>query len=304
MKVKASNDVIGRINKALIYIDEHINQKILLEDVAKEAYFSPYHFHRLFSIVIGETLHSYILRKRIEKSAKLLLRKDNTSMVEIAESIGFINASAFSRSFKKFYGISPTDFKESATSKFSKICIEDSKKRPIKIKLEQYISNINKHLNFIEMNAKIEVKNIAAIQVAYLTHIGTAQKIAKVYEELIKWAYPKGLLTEDVKMATIYHDSPKITAPEKLRMSACILLTDEIKTEGNVGVRTIPGGKHIVASYEITLEEFQIAWESVFVWLSEKGFKVRGAEPFEIYHNDFNKHPEKKCIVDFYVPVE
>lgn len=302
--MKPTNDVVARINKALLFIDANLSKKLVLERVAQEASFSAYHFHRLFSVVVGETLNAYILRKRIEKSAKLLLRKENRFVADIAFEVGFESASSFSRSFKKFYGVSPSEFKENTPSKFSKIRIAESKNgKPVAI-IEQYISNINNYLEFITMNATIEVKDIAGINVAYMSHIGPMEGIAKVYDDLIKWAFPLGLMTNDVKMATIYHDSPKVTEPDKIRMSACILLKESIKVSEGVGLRTIPEGKHVVASFEIRIEDFQKAWESVFVWLSEKGFKVRGVEPFEVYHNDFKTHPENKCIVDFYVPVE
>ncbi|CAL2105245.1 AraC family transcriptional regulator [Tenacibaculum sp. 190524A02b] len=302
--MKISNDIIGRINKALLFIDENLQTKLLLDNVAKEACYSPYHFHRLFTAVVGETFTNYIQRKRIERAAIFLLKNKPVTISEIAEVVGFTNVSSFSRSFKKYYGVSPKELKESTEDKFSKICITESKKGQITITLEKYISNIDNHLNFITMNASVKIETINAIEVAYISHIGNPEKLGDTFDKLIKWAYPKGLMTDTTKMATIYHDSPKITTLDKMRMSACIVLEKALKTDGEVGLRTIPAGKYAIASYEITIDKFEKAWEAVFVWLSQKGFKVRVAEPFEIYHNDFNMHPEKKCIVDFYVPVE
>ncbi|CAM1372540.1 AraC family transcriptional regulator [Tenacibaculum xiamenense] len=301
--MEPNNDIVGRIYKALLYIDENLNKKLSLELVAKEAYFSPYHFHRLFSAVVGETLNSYILRKRIERSIILLLRNDNALIVEIAEKVGFDNPSSFSRSFKKFYGVSPSELKEKDIDKFSKICIDQSKNGQERVRFEKYISNINNHLNFIQMKANVEIKTIPTLKTAYIGHIGDPSKIAGAFNRLVQWAFPKGLMVGSIRMATLYHDSPKVTEIEKLRMSACILLEREVEVSGEVGLRDIPGGKHVVAGYEIGVEEFQQAWESTFVWLSERGFTPKG-EPFELYYNDHNTHPEKKFIVDICVPVE
>ncbi|SEC89221.1 transcriptional regulator, AraC family [Tenacibaculum sp. MAR_2009_124] len=301
--MEPSNSIVGRIYKALLYIDKNLNKKLSLELVAKEAYFSPYHFHRLFSAVVGEKLNAYILRKRIERAMVLLLRNDDMLIVEIAEKVGFDSGSSFSRSFKKFYGMSPSKLKKKDIDRFSKICIDESKDGQDRIKFKKYISNINNHLNFIQMKATIEIKTLSTVKTAYIGHIGNPEKIANAFNKLIQWAFPKGLMSENTRMGTVYHDSPKVTEAEKLRMSACVFLEKEVEVNGEVGLRVIPGGKHVVARYEIGGSEFQKAWESVFVWLSEKGFKPHG-EPFEIYYNDYNTHPEKKFIVDICVPVE
>lgn len=117
-------------------------------------------------------------------------------------------------------------------------------------------------------------------------------------------AAPKGLLNNETKMITIYHNSFKVTAPNKVRMSASILLNTTIKTEGEIGQTSIEAGKCIVGSFVIGLNEFEKSWTGLFMWMNEKGYKKTEKEPFEIYHNNLNNHPEKKAIVDFCIPIE
>ncbi|MFY0630128.1 MAG: helix-turn-helix transcriptional regulator [Flavobacteriaceae bacterium] len=102
-----ANENIARINKAIRYIEENIQSKLLLENIARAAHFSPYHFHRLFSVVLGETVNNFITRKRIEKAASLLIHQKEIPITEVSEKIGFSSLSSFSRAFKKFYGMSP-----------------------------------------------------------------------------------------------------------------------------------------------------------------------------------------------------
>ena len=59
----------------------------------------------------------------------------------------------------------------------------------------------------------------------------------------------------------------------------------------------------IIGSFVIDLSEFEKAWNSLFVWMAESGYKKADREVFEIYHNDYRVHPEKKCIVDYYIPI-
>lgn len=297
------NQTVTRICNALIYIDENLEKKLNLENISKKAHFSPFHFHRLFSIVIGETLNNYINRKKIEKAASFLLYQKEKTITEISEIVGFSSLSSFSKAFKKFYGISPLKFKDESPDKYSKICKLDSKNGQVEVSFEQYICNINNALNWLKMNAKTEVKNIEQLQLATISHKGKMEEISSVYDRLIKWAVPKGLINKQTKMVTIYHDSPKITNPNNLRLSACIVLNTPIKPTGEVNSRTIETTKCIVSRFEITPYQFKQAWESNFVWMIENGYKKSMLDPFDIYYNNAAEHPENKFIVDLCIPV-
>jgi len=152
------------------------------------------------------------------------------------------------------------------------------------------------------MNAKIEVTEIHQMKLAYISSIGT-QNLEDAYKRLLQWATPKGLMNKHTKMVTLYHDSFKVTAPSKVRMSACIKLDTLIEAEQEVGITSIQAGKFIVGSFEIALDEFEKSWTSLFLWMNENGYKKADRETFEIYHNNFNDHPEKKALVDFCIPI-
>ena len=300
---KIPNETATRIYNAIIFIEENLDKKLMLEEVCKKAHFSPFHFHRLFSVVTGETFTSFINRKRIEKAASFLMHQKEKNITEIAEILGFADVSSFSKSFKKFYGISPSTFKNETPNKFSKICKTESKNGTIKVAFEQYICNVNNALNWLQMNAKTTVQVLEDIEVASISHKGKMDAIGNVYQRLIQWAAPKGLMNQNTKMITIYHDSPKITDPNQLRMSACIVLNKPVKTDNLVSLRTIKGSKCIISRFEIQPHQFQQAWESNFVWMAENGYKKADVDPFEIYHNNAQEHPENKFIVDLCIPV-
>ncbi|WP_299667979.1 GyrI-like domain-containing protein [uncultured Polaribacter sp.] len=300
---KVAKETIARLHIAIQFIEENLSEKLSLESISKKAFFSPFHFHRLFSVVVGETLQNFITRKRIEKAASYLLHQKEKSITAVSEAVGFENLSSFSRAFKSFYGISPKQFKEESPDKFSKICKTISKNGQVEISFEQYICNINNALKWLQMNAKTTVEKIDKLHLASISHKGKMEAISTVYDKLVKWAAPKGLMNERTKMATIYHDSPKITDPNNLRMSACLILNEPIKVDGEVNLRTIAATKCIVSKFEITPFEFQQAWESSFVWMVENGHKKSTIDPFEIYHNNAAEHPENKFIVDLCIPV-
>ena len=300
---KVAKENIARLNTAINYIEENLVEKLSLEIVAEKAHFSPFHFHRLFKLIVNETVHNFIHRKRIERAASFLLNQKEKNITEIAEKVGFSNLSSFSKSFKKFYGISPNKFKEESPDKFSKICKTESKNGQVEITFEQYICNINNALNWLQMNAITEIKKIQRLDLAYIPHKGKMEAIGSVYNKLVKWATPKGLINEKTRMVTIYHDSPKITDPNNLRMSACIVLNDPIELDGEVNLRILSATKCIVSRLEITPFEFQQAWEASFAFMVENGYKKSEIDPFEIYYNNAAEHPENKFIVDLCIPI-
>jgi AraC family transcriptional regulator len=299
-----NEDYIKRINNIFCFIDDNLDQELTLETIANIGFYSPFHLHRIFKAITNETINEYITRKRIEKTALILLHKREITISELSLQYGFNSNSSFTRTFKKFYGINPTEFRKSNPNKFSKIGKVQSKNGQENGILEEYICNINNQKNWIKMKAKIEIKEMPKLDLAFITQIGHTG-IENAYSKLIKWATPRGLLeNENLKVVTIYHDSLKITETDKVRMSACISLKEKVDISGEIGLTTIEKGKCIVGHFEIAMNEFEKSWTSLYIWMSENGYKKSDRNPYEIYYNDFNKHPEKISIVDFCIPIE
>jgi len=292
----------NRINRVFKYIDENLDSDLSLNIISEIAFFSPFHFHRVFKFITTETLNEYVTRRRIEKSASDLIHK-NIAITEISFKYGFKDNSSYTRTFKKYYGVSPTEFKDQNPNKFSKIRQLKSKNGQEYPDYKKYICIVNNLKNWIKMNANIKIKEIPKMDLAYVSSIGP-QNLEIAYQKLIKWAAPKGLINEQAKMVTIYHDSFKVTEANKVRMSACVTLNESTETGGEIGVTTINKGKFVIGNFEIGLNEFQKSWTGLFIWMNENGYKKADRNPFEIYHNNFNEHPERKCIVDFCIPIE
>ena len=182
--MEIENDYRNRVNKVFKYIDDNLDAKLSLEVIAKIAYFSPFHFHRVFKFVTQETLNQYITRRRIEKAASILINK-NTRITEIAVECGFQELSSFTRTFKKHYSINPTEFRIQNPNQFSKIRQLNSKNGQTYLEYDKYICIIVNLKNWISMNAKIEVKELTEIKAAAITHIGI-KNVEIGFEKLIK----------------------------------------------------------------------------------------------------------------------
>lgn len=155
------------------------------------------------------------------------------------------------------------------------------------------------------MKANIEVKEMPEMKAIYVRHIGTFNQIGQAYEKLFKWAYPRGLYTQNVsKSASITHDDPSVTELEKVRQSACIIIEEDVKVDGEIGKLTIPGGKYAVGHFELGFADFEKAWNSMCNWFVESGYQQGDGCTYELYHNDYTTHPEQKHIVDICIPVK
>ncbi|BFO65614.1 GyrI-like domain-containing protein [Chryseobacterium sp. KCF3-3] len=293
-----------RIVKTIQYIDNHIDAGLSLEKVSEVSAYSPFHFHRIFKLVTGETLQNYIIRKKIEKSALHLAVHKNMEIKEIYWDLGFSNHSVFCKTFKKYYGLAPTEFRRSAPEKFHKILQIQSKNGQVDTVFSQYICNIENLLNWTKMNLKIEVKEMPEMNLASVMSLGMAN-VEPSFNILIDWAKKKQLFPrENLKMISVYHDSCKITPLDKVRIHACMLLDEKLtQQEGEVFAETLEGGKYIVGSGEVTLTDFEQCWVSLFLWMNENHYSTRRTFPYEIYHTNFKEHPEGKMIVDFCIPI-
>ncbi len=102
-----------RVLRAAQWIASRSAEPLRLELVAAEVSWSPYHFLRLFSRVIGLTPHQYVIRCRLAQAARHLAQGE-ASITQLALNVGFADLSNFVRSFGRAAGISPTQFRRLA----------------------------------------------------------------------------------------------------------------------------------------------------------------------------------------------
>src|SRR5699024_7825674 len=101
-------DSLSNMNKAIVYIEEHLTEDIDYSEVSKIAYCSEYHFKRMFSFLAGVSLSEYIRRRRLSLAALELKDKD-LRIIDIAVKYGYNSADSFSRAFHSMHGILPSE---------------------------------------------------------------------------------------------------------------------------------------------------------------------------------------------------
>lgn len=110
-------DYLERVQESLKYIEDNLTDSITLDDLSRQAYFSPYYYHRLFQSVVGEPLMEYVRRKRLLHASDDLLYTDN-NIVNIAFQYQFKSQDVFSRAFKRLFGVTPNEYRKLNKNEF------------------------------------------------------------------------------------------------------------------------------------------------------------------------------------------
>jgi AraC family transcriptional regulator len=315
-------EYVARINRVIDFIEGHIDEPLTLERLAAVACFSPFHFHRVFRALVGETLNRFTQRVRVEKAARQLTDHPRKSVTAIALDCAFSGSAAFARAFKEVFHVSASAWRAAGGS--GRRMGGGSKS-----KIGEPVGKIGKdgrpaggysgfqdqppnrrHAMQPGPNIAVEVKDMPELTLAYVRHIGAYQGNPALFGNLIArlmmWAGPRDLCRfPETKVIAVYHDDPKVTDEDKLRVSVGINVARGTAVEGEIGRMTLAGGAFAVARFEITTDQFERAWDSLYGgWLPASGYQPDDRPCYEVYHNDPGQHPEKKCVVDICVPVK
>ena len=277
-----------RMHRVLEYIDGQLDQPLDLDRVAEVAHFSSFHFHRLFSAWMGETLGDYLRRRRVEVAAMRLAAQPRVPVLHIALSVGFGSAEAFARAFRARFGCSPTAWRgQQVQQRFT-----NSNPDQINRKMSQAIAAILPK-NSTSQNPDVEaIMNVKLIDrqpatVAYLRYLGPYGVPISLFWQntFYPWAVTNNLLEQS--RYGISHDDPSITAAEQCRYDACVEVAPNFVPSGAAFRTTIPGGRYAALGFKGTSEQVGEAWAALLRdWLPASGLQLDARPCFEYYPKD------------------
>lgn len=310
-------EYIERLNQVINHVHANLDQALSLNELAGVAGFSPFHFHRIFKSLVGETLGEYILRARLEKSANLLISHPEDTIINILVACGFSSPAVFSRSFRAHFKVSPSLFRSRKKSNLSKENRNPGKDRFLDsdYNVGQSASDTQK----CQMPVRIEVKELPDMHVAYIRHIQGYRKgapdsrISQAFGRICKWAEAKNLFGPNTLVIGIPHDNPEITPDDRSRYDACVTIPLEIvASQGGISVQDIAGGKYAVCRIEVSISEVnQIAEmidgfyaEWLIEWLPVSGYQADDKPPLEIYREAAGRPVSTWICMDFCIPIK
>ncbi|GAU75551.1 GyrI-like domain-containing protein [Fusibacter sp. 3D3] len=282
-----------RINLVQDYIETHLEAELTVAMLAEIASFSKFHFQRLFRLVTGESLYGYIKRLRLEKAVFLLKTDLKRTIQDIALTSGFSNQASFAKALKECYGMSA-----SAMRKSSELETVDEMRNNGKV--------LNSELSYNEpMDFRIEV--MSPVRVLYIRHVGRykgdSRLFGNLFNELYTYAKHLGVLDGKNRWFVLYHDFSELTEDEKLRMSICVSIEQEIKPDGKFGLMQIEGGKYAIGRFNVKPDAYQAAWNTMLLrCIPDHHLTPDDRMNFEHYppHDEIQNESR---VVEIYVPI-
>lgn len=287
-----------RILRVLIHIQRHLDEPLELNELAALAYFSPFHFHRIFRGLVGESVMEHIRRLRLERAVHQL-RSDDRSILDIALEAGYETHESFTRAFRSQFGLAPSSAREGV------IRLEAA--GPLSGVHYQPRGEIPKFKPQTQGGAEMEMKIVKRepTRVAFVRHIGPYEDCGEAWGKLCGWAGRRGLFGPGTVMLGISYDDPEVTPTEKIRYDACITVDEPVEPEGDIGVQTLRGGEYAMTvhkgPYEKLIETYgRISGE----WAPGSGRVVSSDPCLEVYLNDPHRTPPDQLRTEIYVPLE
>jgi AraC family transcriptional regulator len=273
-----SVDYARRINRAIDHIVRNLARPLRLDEVADAACFSPFHFHRVFKALLGETLNQFVKRQRLERALYLMSHAPRRSLTDVALDCGFSSSSDFSRSFKQHYGLPP--------SVFDLETFRNTRRE----EFERVLSSQDGSPCFTALPAgqnpdgfEVTLRDLPARTVAYIRvfdpyRAGVAQAAC---ERLLAWAIERGLA--DGQWLGYMWEEPEIVALANCRYDVA-LVVDEVEPAGEIGRFEFPPMRvaEVVLSGDIALEARAIDW-LYKTWLPHSGHVPDDQPAFEAW---------------------
>jgi AraC family transcriptional regulator len=298
MKTVTLHDYKQRLLRVLVHIQQNLDQPLPLEQLAALACLSPFHFHRIFTGLVGESLHNHIRRLRLERAAGQL-RRERRSVTHIAFQAGFETHESFSRAFRQAFGSSPSEYRKKhrppqLIQTRSKVHYQDG--RPFRS------FNSAKPSSAI---MDVKIVTLQPMRVAYIRHVGPYSEVGRAWDRLCTELGVQGLLGSGTLLLGLCHDDPMITASEKIRYDACATVDDAFKPYGDIGIQVIPGGDYAVITHFGAYETLNDCYTKlVGEWIPRSGRELRAASCFEVYINTLDNTDPEDLITDIYAPLE
>jgi AraC family transcriptional regulator len=301
-------DYQRRLLRVLVHVQQHLDEPLALSDLAALACFSPYHFHRIFRGMVGESVKEYVRRLRLERAAGRL-KAGELPVTEIALEAGYEGLEAFSRSFRSAFGTSPSRFRtEHRFSTSSPAVVFQNADRWGDIvppwKIDGKPNGDARRVRQEGDSMKVKIERLDPIRVAFMRHVGPYDKVGPTWDKLMTYLGKEGWLGGNLRCIGLCHDDPEVTPADKIRYDACVEISEAFEPIGEIGVQVIAGGDYAVTTHFGSYNKLGDTYARLLgQWVPRSGRELRSAPCFEVYLNDPGSTRPADLLTDIYAPL-
>ena len=279
-----------------------------LKELAEAAAFSPFHFHRIYRELTGETPAETLARERLSRAAALLARggqargglargglargglargglaRGGLAVAEVARACGYGSAAAFTRAFRAAYGLPPATYRDSGG---------------IGAPLPTPGPNQQESTMF-----DIQIREEPALRLATLPHRGAYTAIGTTFDRVMAWAAARGLVDAETRFIALYHDDPESIAEADLRSEAGLTVGPEVVASEGVTLHHLPPTRVAVLVFKGPYAELESAYTRLYrEWLPASGEEPADQPPREEYLNDARSLPPSELLTAVMLPL-
>jgi len=270
-----------RIARAIALIAADPARAPSLEAMAAAAAFSPFHFHRIYRELTGETPAETLARERLSRAASLLV-KGGLPVAAVAKRCGYGSAAAFTRAFRAAYGTPPAAYRDAGG-------IGAPLPPPTKEDPGMF---------------EVTIRDEPALRLAVLPHRGAYTAIGTVYDRLMAWAGARGLMGPEARFIALYHDDPQSVLAKDLRSEAGMVVAPGVEGSDGVAILDLPASRLAVLVFKGPYAEL----EGAYAWLYRDWLPNSGEEPAdqparEEYLNDPRSLPPSEWLTAVMLPL-
>jgi len=274
-KAQASSEYGQRINRVIDYLRGNLDRQVKLEELAKVACLSEFHFHRIFGAVSGETLNNFTNRLRLEKAARLL-RYSGQNLTDIALECGFSSSATFSRAFRSGYDTSPSQFRKSGEIKKSKICKELFPRDEYGLPM----SAEEKRAAFPVRLIDIPERQVAYIRVKNAFEM---DRVLAAVKTMIEWAKSQDIFSQGILFGMSV-DDPHVTPKHLYRYEVCLASSFPFQCREGMSKLKMPAMRYAAIAVSGDIDKVATAWDYLYRdWLINSAYEPEHAPALEVF---------------------
>ncbi len=289
----------ARMQRVTDWLVNHLDQPFDLDRLAELAHFSPYHFHRVYTAVMGEPIAETVRRMRLHRAA-VMLNTSEQSVAAIAKKAGYGSVQAFGRSFKEHYGAAPAQYRQHA--KTSLALVMAGIKQGDKMQTH-FPSGLG-----ASPEQAVEIVEFARLRVAAWPHRGSYNAIGDSFQKLTAWAVGRHLMESQTRMFGLYYDDPDSKPLADLCSEACIQVPENFTLQAGdapVHLTHTSAGRCARMVFTGPYAELNTAYRWLYqVWLPASGHEPSDQPPMEEYLNDPRVCPPAQWQTAICIPLQ
>lgn len=268
----------ARVNRAVDHIRADPRRDLSLDEVAAVAHSSPYHFHRIFTAVVGESPAAFTRRCRLERAGQLMMASPDRSLTSIAVDAGFPGLSDFSRLFRQHYGMAPSSWDR--TTRIDRPPAPISTPRP---------SDPAGDEGFVPRPRIIRQPELRLAYVRARGVIGL-DDLSHQYGQLLAWAAQSGLDLGRERLVGMCWDNYETTPLDRIHYDFALTIPPTVEPGGSIGCYTLPALTAVAVHCRGSLPTIATAWDHLYErWFPATGHIPRHLPALKL----FNRRPDE-----------